>query len=399
MQQFCKTSRQEAYLEHMLAGLTPHEAAQEMGITLAAARGIGLRIRREAEKHGLYADPQDESPTPPQPLFIERETRQYEHNDDGSVTRKRTWVKSKAEFTELAAQVREVVESLMDEITPTEHVELHPGVACLTEDEGSRYLLNNHIITDYHLGQLCWGEETHDQNWDTKIAEDFLVKWQAAAIRNAPVARVGVIKQLGDFLHFDGLEAKTPRSGHIVDADMRYAKMVRVAIRVLRKVVHMMLQKYPEVRLICAEGNHDLVAGPWLRESFAAFYDHEPRLTVDTNPSPFGAFQHGKCMIGYHHGHRRPMKDLDRVLAGMYPEMYGNTTMRFAHSGHLHHGERTETQLMELEMHPTMVALDTYAANHGYRSMRRAPVITYHEKYGEVNRQGMTPEMVKDLSR
>ena len=142
-------------------------------------------------------------------------------------------------------------------------------------------LLNFYAVTDAHFGALSWREET-GADWDLDIAETLLTDWFAAAIDLAPAAHTGVLAQMGDLAHYDGMESKTPTSGHILDADSRFPKVVRVIIRTLRRIVRMMLEKHERVHIIMADANHDPASGAWLREMFAAFYDDEPRVTVDS---------------------------------------------------------------------------------------------------------------------
>lgn len=254
-------------------------------------------------------------------------------------------------------------------------------------------LLNQYTITDYHLGMLAWGEETGD-DWDTQIAEDLLVDWFSAAIALAPAAKTGVFAQLGDFLHWDGLEAVTPTSKHVLDADTRFQKLVRVAIRVIRRVVDMLLAKHENVIVLMAEGNHDIASSTWLRELFWALYEHEPRIVVITNPDPYYCIEHGQTALFYHHGHKKKFDQLETVFVAKFREIFGRTKHAYAHTGHLHHDVVKETNLMILEQHRTLAASDAHASRGGWMSGRDAKVITYHSEFGEVGRLRLSDKMV-----
>ena len=106
--------------------------------------------------------------------------------------------------------------------------------------------MNCYVITDYHLGALSWGEET-GADWDLKIAEDTLVAWFSRAIEQSPAAETALLAQISDFLHWDGFDPVTPAHRNLLDADTRFPKLVRVAIRVLRRVIRMLLAKHPKV--------------------------------------------------------------------------------------------------------------------------------------------------------
>tara|TARA_R110002051_G_scaffold318245_1_gene400391 strand:+ start:26320 stop:27282 length:963 start_codon:yes stop_codon:yes gene_type:complete len=168
-------------------------------------------------------------------------------------------------------------------------------------------LCNQYTLTDYHLGMMSWAEET-GSNWNMKIAEDTLVAFFKIAMERSPKADNAIFAQIGDFLHWDGLDAVTPQSKHVLDADTRFTKLVRVAIRVIRRIIKMLLEKYQHVSIIMAEGNHDMASSVWLREVLSSFYEYDPRLSIDTNPDPYYCITWGKCCLFYHHGHLRNLK-------------------------------------------------------------------------------------------
>lgn len=255
-------------------------------------------------------------------------------------------------------------------------------------------LLNCYVITDYHLGMLSWGEET-GADWDTTIAENMLVEWFAQAIDRAPDAKTSVFAQLGDFLHWDGMDAVTPASKHLLDADTRFQKLVRVAIRAIRRVVRMLLDKHDHVHLIMAEGNHDPASSVWLREWCRAIYEDEPRISVDVSPDPYYCIEHGTTALFFHHGHKRRPGQIDTVFASKFREIFGRTKHAYAHMGHMHHVDIKETNLMIVEQHRTLAAPDAYASRGGWMSGRDAQVITYHLTNGEVARNRVSSAMLE----
>lgn len=259
-------------------------------------------------------------------------------------------------------------------------------------------LLTCYVITDYHFGMLAWGEETRDDPWDLTIAERLLVDWFAASIAQSPPSEKAVFAQLGDFLHFDGLDAVTPEHRNPLDADTRFQKVVRSAIRVLRRVTVMLLEKHKTVHIIMAEGNHDPASSVWLREWFAAIYEKEPRVTVDTSPDPYYCIEHGQTSLFFHHGHKRTPSNIADVFAAKFRDVFGRTQYSYAHLGHRHCTEVKETNLMVVEQHRTLAAKDAYASRGGWLAGREAKAITYSAKHGEVGRVIVTPGMVKDAA-
>jgi hypothetical protein len=297
------------------------------------------------------------------------------------------WVKTREDAEQSLRAANEALEALKGEVPRAEPVLTYVRVA-------NERLASLIPITDYHIGMYAWAEETGEA-WDLQIAEDLLVAWFRLALESSPNSQLGILTQLGDFLHYDSLEAITPRSGHHLDADSRAQKMIRVGIRVLRRVIDMMLDKYAEVRVLMAEGNHDPASSAWLRETFMLYYENEPRVTVDDSPDPYYAVRWGKVGLFFHHGHLKKPEQLDRVFARKFRDIFGSSTRCYGHVGHLHHRTAHETPLMEIEQHPTLAAADAYASRNGFLSSRSAAVITYDREYGEVARVRINPEMVK----
>ncbi len=273
------------------------------------------------------------------------------------------------------------------------HVNIMPAPRGTNDD-----LCNLFILTDVHAGMLAHREET-GADYDTKIAERLVIDWMAAAVDCSPKADTAVLAVLGDFLHYSSLEAVTPASGHVLDADSRYFKVVRAAIRILRHSINMLLQSHKRVEVFISTGNHDEGVSVVLREFTAVMYEDEPRCRVDTSPSLYQAFEWGATGLYLHHGHKRGVKDLDRVFAGMFREMFGRCKFNYGHCGHLHSDALVSTPIMKIERHETLSGRDAYAASGGYLSGRSAKVITYSQKFGEVARITMSPEMVKGAAK
>lgn len=309
---------------------------------------------------------------------------------DGDGKPRMQWVKSQIDPDAIQAVIDAAVAGLSEEI-PRERARPVPR-------ETAEELLNQYTITDFHLGMLAWGEET-GADWDLSIAENMLVRWFEQAIALSPASRYAVLAQLGDFMHWDGLDAVTPAHHNLLDADTRFQKLVRVAIRVIRRVIGMLLEKHVVVYVLIAEGNHDPASSIWMRELFHAMYEHEPRVIVELSPDPYYCIEHGVCALFYHHGHKRKVKDVDAVFAGKFREVFGRTKFAYAHMGHLHCVDMKETPLMIVEQHRTLAAPDAYASRGGWLSGRDAQVITYHKRFGEVSRVKVSSQMVEQAKQ
>lgn len=366
-----------------------HATARELGMDRNAIRG---RLQRAAEQgistpeqqiatlHGINPE-HDLTHAVPAPLVLKGTSTLY--GEDGKP--KLQWVKTRVDQDRVEVAMRAAIEAMAESIP---RVEPTKG-----PEFGNEKLCNCYVVTDFHLGALSWHEES-GADWDLKIAEKTLVRWFEQAIAQSPNAETAVLAQLSDFLHADGIEALTPASKHLLDVDSRFAKVVRVAIRVLRQVIDMLLAKHKRLHVIMADANHDPVSQIWLREWFGVLYENEPRVTVDRSPSPYNAFEFGKVALFYHHGHKRKVTNVAEVFAAQFREMFGRTKFAYAHTGHLHSIDVKENNLMIVEQHRTLAAPDAYAARGGWLSGRDAQVITYHSEHGEVSRVRVSVDML-----
>ena len=143
------------------------------------------------------------------------------------------WVKTSKTKEDQLNALKTAIEVLKEDVTPTEKVKRPKPFS-------NSNLCNQYTLTDYHLGMMAWVDETGG-NWDVKIAEETLVNFFKLAIQQSPKCNKAIFAQLGDFLHWDGLDAVTPQNKHVLDADTRFTKLVRVAIRVIRRVIKMLL--------------------------------------------------------------------------------------------------------------------------------------------------------------
>ena len=396
----------EAALAYRACGDSKRAAAKSLGLkrktythrlSIAAERGLlstqetlpGFAIRQITETpNGTYVQQRKEHGEEWQPtdgLVIKGKTTLVDA--EGRVVTQHIMERAGAEQQRAALDA--VVAALKEELP---RVDPQPAPATTVDD-----LLNQYTVTDNHFGMLSWREET-GADYDLRIAEALLVDWFAAAIRTAPDAHTAVLAQLGDLLHHDSLESVTPAHRHVLDADSRLQKIIRVVIRCFRRIIDMLLAKHQRVHVVMASGNHDPASSAWLRELFATLYENEPRVTVDTSPDLYYAYEWGNTGLYYHHMHKRGVKDLDRTFAGKFRQMFGRCQYNYGHGGHLHSDAVVETALMHIERHETLAAPDAYASGGGWLSGRSAKVITYSKRFGEVGRSTLRPEMVVGAS-
>ena len=255
-------------------------------------------------------------------------------------------------------------------------------------------LLTLYTLTDFHLGMYAWSDESGD-DWDLKIATQEMVSAIQEMADGSPNSECGILNLQGDFLHWDGLDAVTPTSKHVLDADTRFGRLVDMALDTIVWAIDSLLAKHQKVKVIICEGNHDLVGSLWIRKILKKLYSKNSRLEVDDTEFPYYAHLHGSIMLGFHHGHKTKNKSLPALFASepRFRKMWGDAAYCYIHTGHYHH---TEQDMAEgggaiVERHPTLSGRDAYAARGGYVSWRAAHAITYHKDSGECRRVTVTP--------
>lgn len=374
------TPRQIEYIDLINLHGSARAAASILKVHASSICNAIDRLKKHAARSG-YSPEHNMTHTVPEPFVVKGVSTYF----DSEGKPRGQWVKSSVDTDRLNEMLRATAEAMAEELPRC--IPIHKP------DETLSDLANLYTLTDSHVGMLAWAKEA-GEDWDLKIAESVLIGCFERMVASSPHSRVGIVNQLGDFLHFDSLSAITPAHGHLLDADSRFSKMVSIAIRILRRVIDMALERHEEVHLILAEGNHDMASSVWLRHMFKALYENEPRITVNDNELPYYVYQHGKVMLGFHHGHLSKNSELPIIFAAQYPKVWGTTTKRYVHTGHRHHKDEKEHPGITVVQHPTLAARDAYAARGGWISDREATAMTYHSTYGLVARNTVTPEML-----
>lgn len=371
--------RQRQVIKMRLDGKSWTDIERELDLDGSGLRKSLRSLKRRAVRQGYIQEHGLNTPLP-DGLSLERATIQ--RGPDGEI--ERTWTKAKTDSElrmEILAEKLEAGENNYKKYRPSK------PPAHLVED-----LLSCFVVTDFHLGMYAWEAES-GESWDSEIARNVLLNAVKEAISSCPKSQTGLFCQLGDFLHFDGILAVTPQSGHLLDADTRYGKLVELAIEVMGETIRLMLKRFGNVHVIQAEGNHDIAGSVWLRKHIKHVFANEPRVTVDDSEFPYYAYAHGETMLGFHHGHKMKLAQLHKLFASepRFRKMWGDAKYTYIHSGHLHHERVIEDGGAIAEMHPTLAARDAYAARGGWQSQRGAKIITYHKTLGEMHRVTVRP--------
>jgi len=253
------TPRQREILEAIERLGSAKAASIELGMNLGGASETYLAVKRKAAKLG-YA-PENDFTRPVPQGFVAKGVSTY-YNSEGKPSGQ--WVKASLSHEALVDAMREAVKGFKDEIPP--------AVSTVAPVASEEQLCNLYTFTDYHLGMLAWHQEG-GSDWSISIAEKTILAALIQMVNQSPNAHTCVLNIQGDFLHTDGKTPVTPASKHVLDADSRFPKIRRSAIRIIRSLVALCLERHQDVRLIIAEGNHDEESAGWLSDLFAVHYE------------------------------------------------------------------------------------------------------------------------------
>lgn len=305
------------------------------------------------------------------------------YDQDGQL--KAQWVKSTADQERQKQLLIESIQAMAEDLPKVVHRDY--------ELECASSLLAVYPIGDAHIGMLSWHEET-GEDWDLKIAEEIQCKAMDYLVKSSPASENAVIINLGDWYHFDNMDAVTTRSGHSLDTDGRYAKMARIGVKIMRQCIESALSRHKNVRVINVIGNHEDTSSIMLSICLANIYEYEPRVIIDTSPSVFNYVRHGKVLIGCHHGHTCKADKLPGVMATDRAKDWGETLYRYWYIGHIHHQSLKDYAGVTVESFRTLAAKDAYAQSGGYRAPRDMKAIIMHQDHGEVSRLSVNPSML-----
>lgn len=374
-------------MQDLLTYCTPAQASivkavEEHGSTAAAAKALGLSrstVRSAVRRVKAKAVKQGHSPahglvhTVPEPLRLKGVSSYY--NADGRLSGQ--WVKSVLDADKLEL-IRDTVSELCE---PLKGVALPRRAPRHTDEQ----LFTVYPLGDPHADMLGYRPETGTE-FNLDIAEKNLTSVAANLVDRAEPSRIGWVLNLGDFFHADDSTKRTPRGGHILDAE-HWKKAIKVAPKIMVKMIELAKLKHEIVHVTNVPGNHDPHMSYALTMILDAYYRDDARVVVDTQPTSMFFKRHGSCLFGTMHGHE-VKRNPDKLLGVMHEQRLADiSACRYKYwlVGHIHHKTKEVTGCT-VESFNTLAAGDNYAVSHGYFAQRFAEAITYHADYGEIGR-------------
>lgn len=227
-------------------------------------------------------------------------------------------------------------------------------------------------IPDLHIGKLAWGRETGESNYDSKIAERvFLDALNALLDRTASYRFEQIVFPIGnDLLNADNLQNTTTR-GTPQNTDSRYQKSFMLARDLMTRAIDR-LRAIAPVYVKMVPGNHDTLSTWCLGHSLECWFHATPDVFIDNEPRNRKYHQFGQVMLMFTHGDKGKRPNYPLVMATEQPQMFGSTTHREAHTGHLHQTRVEETHGVKVRISPALCPADAWHAENMYTGNARA---------------------------
>lgn len=372
------TPIERASAESLIAHGNLVKAALALQLEPRQLRAHLTELKRRAARSG-YAPGSDMTKVVPEGFGVKGVSTYYRIDPaTGENKPSGQWVKTSRDedhkYAALLTAMESVADSWTGKATPSDE-----PTACNDD------LLCVYPMGDPHLGMFAWAPET-GADFDLSIAESTLCDAVDQLVAGAPPAREALIINLGDFFHADNKSNTTTRSHHALDVDTRWAKVMRVGVRTMRRCIDRALEKHAIVRVICEIGNHDDHASIMLALCLSQYYEREPRVIVDTSPAKFHWLRFGATLIGVTHGDTVKPDQLPGIMACDRKEDWGQTEYRYWYTGHIHHDTLKEYPGVIVETFRTLAPRDAWHAGQGYRSGQDMKVDVIDRRFGRITR-------------
>lgn len=382
------TPVQAAYIDAILAAdgsIT--RAAKNLGRHHKSLQQAIKSVKANAAAHG-YAPEHGLNSTVPAPFIAKGHSTLERVFKDGGREQVLQWTKTRIDDQQWIENIKSGVAAFVAEQSPLPA----PRAPQRRDNDIIPWLQ----IGDAHLGMLAHEAET-GQNFDLKIAEAELFAAVEILIDESPAVERMVINDLGDFTHYENMRGETDASGHSLDFDGRFPKMIDVYSRLMRRIVDKALSKSAYVDVIVNQGNHSRTNDIWMATLLRSVYEKSGRVNVLNNHSPFIGYRMGKTFVMTHHSDLCKPPRLASVMATDFSADWGEADYRYIDIGHIHHG-------MVLKEHPGVVveswnqlaAKDKWATDGGYRARQAMNLVLRSRTYGEVGRRLLPIRQVQD---
>jgi len=369
------------------------DAINEHGNIVSAAKALGVAhssisrsmdaLKRAAAIRG-YA-PENDYTRPVPATHVAQGVSTY-YDAAGKPTQQ--WVKSNLKHETYRRHVEEKLGNLIEDL-PERRAPYAPK-------DYSTDVIPWIQVGDAHIGMLAHAAET-GENFDLKIAKRELCGSIDQLVDEMPPCERAVLNDLGDASHYENYSATTEASGHALDYDSRFPKMIDVYVDTMLYLVDRLLTKVKVLDVIINQGNHSRTNDIWMAKLLRRLYAHTGRVNVLQNESVFIAYRMGNTLVMVHHSDKCKADKLPAVMANDFAKDWGETEFHYIDVGHVHHRRvALDENGAQVESWNHLAANDKYAHDGGWRSSKSITVVLRSRTYGEQGRRTLSIKEIRD---
>lgn len=349
------------------------KAAQKLGISRSTFRELIASVETKG-----YAPWLESVPLPPTMAI----TNTTVHYKQGEVVQE--WRR----LSPTVQQMHDVVEGLCEAVKGK-------GKAPKRQERktDSQDVLFEIDIFDAHVGMFADEKETLDKDYDCDIAAKAMVRVTEALAARSSRPHKCVLVFGGDMLHTDTRQNRTEMSGHTLDVDTRYHRVVEYIIAACRDVVQICASVANEVEIVVLQGNHSWHSEAWLARVLDAYYHACPNITVNLTRSARKHLVFGQNLLVWAHGDKIPAHKWAMIIAAEFPKQWGSTRFRHLKTGDKHHKKTIAPIMVDeqsgllFEIVEALCPSDSWHSGAGFiGSQKGASAFEYHRNHGIMTR-------------
>lgn len=385
LEQFATPKQWEKYLAYCEHG-SERKAEEETGISRSAIGYAVRAIRKKAARAG-YA-PEYGMTHPAAPGYGVKGTSTLYDVQTGEA--RLQWVKTGQDRAdEEEDRIKAGVEAFLADRPPI-------SVPPFNVKNPEKDIIPWFQIGDAHLGMVAWMRET-GHNFDLDIGAAELGAAFDMLLEQCEPGERCVINDMGDGTHYENFKAETEQSGHKLDADGRFPKMIEVYGMLIKVIIDRALTKFKYVDVIINQGNHSRTNDIWMALLIRMLYADNDRVTAVPNEPVFIPYLMGKTFVLVHHSDKASGKKLADVYLNDYRDALKQAEFFYIDTGHEHHKHSSkEYGLIHVECWNNLAPNDKHHHDNGYRSRQSMSVVFRSRTYGEVGRRTVPVQMVWD---
>lgn len=388
LRQWANTDRQKEIFDLLVKHGSYGKVAKKLNISRGTVEKTYKRIRNNASNHAYIPEHGCDVPLPDS-LYLKK----FTFHADGNNNIKNKWISGEPSKEKRMQRVMTALEEFASQYEGYSKASLSKPKGKLNDK-----LLTTYNIGDAHIGMHSWHEAT-GADWDLKIAEQVHVEAVRKLVDRSPNSKTAIVAAMGDFFHTDTNQNRTLASGHILDVDTRWEKIIEVGCDTIVACIELALEKHEKVIVVCLKGNHDEHSSFMLAKFLAAWFRKNKRVEVKTPHNFYHYIQHGKCLLGFSHGHTVKPQELPSIMADDMPEAWGQTKWRHWYTGHVHHLNMKGYRGCKVETLEILAPEDYWAHKSGYRSDRRMNCDIWHELGGRIGQFSVgADEILEELN-